>query len=75
MLKYHLLLPSPTTTHQADYLHYLTTGAHLAPYAFHTLKTVSVITLHPQQMLPSFLHEGLTTQVYPLKGTLISSGK
>ena len=54
MLKYHLLLPGSSSTHQADYLHYLSTGSHLAPYLLSTLKTLSVVTLHPQQMLPSF---------------------
>lgn len=74
MLKYHLLLPNASTTHQAHYLHYLTTGSHLAPYGLKRTKGLSVVTLHPHQTLPTLEHENKTA-VVPLSGTLRVEGK
>jgi hypothetical protein len=73
MLKHHLLLPEHNTHHHAQFNHYLSLGAHRAPYTLETLAAFSVITLNPKEKLPEIQNNvggGFSTAIVPLSGSL-----
>lgn len=71
MLKHHLLLPHTNQHHFADFRHYLSLGAHTAPYHLHSLTALSLVTLKPKQQLflPEHLPNDTAHAVLLLRGS------
>jgi len=63
MLKYHLLMPQNSKHAHGEYLHYLSAGSHNASYRFNSVNALSIVTLHPQQALPTFQHTTATALI------------